>query len=191
MNVDDGRVAAGLAPKVVQNATLVTVPGIVKHVLLSPNERIRQAKIPGLCFSYAVFDLDVKPIVLIISGVLSASLGATSGFAQQGNVPASESMHRAGESAENAATSAGHAVEHTYHGAATALKDTAITAKVKTALHENKNTKDSDIHVTAIAGVVNLKSSVPSSEVSEHATEQTTGVKGVKNQLAVAPTATH
>ena len=130
-------------------------------------------------------------LVLIISGVLSASLGAMPGVAQEGNVSASESMHRAGGSAGNAATSAGHAVEHTYHGAATALKDTAITAKVKTALHENKNTKDSDIHVTAIAGVVNLKSSVPSSEVSEHSTEQTTGVKGVKNQLAVAPTAAH
>ena len=133
-------------------------------------------------------------LIVIMSGVLSASLGATSGFAQQGNVPASESMHRAGESAENAATSAGHAVEHTYHGAATALKDTAITAKVKTALHENKSTKDSDIHVTTIAGVVTLTGSVPSSEVSEHAqhaAEQTTGVKGVKNQLAVAPTAAH
>jgi hypothetical protein len=31
-------------------------------------------------------------------------------------------MHRVGESAENAATSAGHAVERTYHGAATAPK---------------------------------------------------------------------
>jgi len=102
-----------------------------------------------------------------MSGVLSASLGATSGVAQESNVPASESMHRAGESAGNAATSAGHAVEHTYHGAATALKDTAITAKVKTALHENKSTKDSDIHVTTIAGVVTLTGSVPSSEVSE------------------------
>jgi osmotically-inducible protein OsmY len=133
-------------------------------------------------------------LVVIISGVLSASLGAMPGVAQEGNVPASESMHRAGESAENAATSAGHAVEHTYHGAATALKDTAITAKVKTALHENKSTKDSDIHVTTIAGVVTLTGSVPSSEVSEHAqhaAEQTTDVKGVKNQLAVAPTAAH
>jgi hypothetical protein len=78
-------------------------------------------------------------------------------------------MHRAGESAGNAATSAGHAVEHTYHGAATALKDTAITAKVKTALHEDKSTKDSDIYVTTIAGVVTLTGSVPSSEISEHA----------------------
>ena len=105
-------------------------------------------------------------LIVIMSGVLSASLGATSGVAQE-SVPASESMHRAGESAGNAATSAGHAVEHTYHGAATALKDTAITAKVKTALHENKSTKDSDIHVTTIAGVVTLTGSVPSSEVSE------------------------
>ena len=70
-------------------------------------------------------------LIVIMSGVLSASLGATSGVAQESNVPASASMHRAGESAGNAATSAGHAVEHTYHGAATALKDTAITAKVK------------------------------------------------------------
>jgi hypothetical protein len=61
-SVYDGRVAAGLAPKVVPNARLVTVPGIAKRVLLSPNEQIRQARIPFLCFPRAVFDPDVKPI---------------------------------------------------------------------------------------------------------------------------------
>jgi osmotically-inducible protein OsmY len=43
----------------------------------------------------------------------------------------------------------------------TAISDTAITAKVKTALHENKITKDADIHVKTVAGVVTLKGAVP------------------------------
>jgi hypothetical protein len=57
--VDDVRVAAGLAPKVAQN--VVTVPGIVKHVLLFPNERILQAKIPTL-LPVRCIRPDVKPI---------------------------------------------------------------------------------------------------------------------------------
>jgi hypothetical protein len=49
-----------------------------------------------------------------------AALGAMPGVAQEGNVPASESCTGSDESAENAATNAGDAVERTYHGAATA-----------------------------------------------------------------------
>ncbi len=102
---------------------------------------------------------------------------------------ASQSMHQAGESTENAASSAGHAISEAYHGTATAVKDSTITGKVKTALHDDKVTKDGNIHVTTVAGVVTLRGTVASSDVSDHAeklAEQTTGVKRVKNRLKIA-----
>ena len=102
---------------------------------------------------------------------------------------ASESMHQAGESSENAASSAGHAISEAYHGTATAVKDSSITAKVKTALHDDKITQSGDIHVTTVTGVVTLRGTVASSDIADHAqqlAEQTTGVKSVKNKLKIA-----
>ena len=102
-----------------------------------------------------------------------ATAGAV--FAQS----ASQSMHEAGESAESA-------VSHAYHGTATAVDDTALTAKVKTELHEDKVTSGADIHVTTVASVVTLRGRVPSSDVLSHAEEvarNTKGVKGVRNKL--------
>jgi hyperosmotically inducible periplasmic protein len=136
----------------------------------------------------------LKSFLIVAASILIVSLDKMPSRAQESNVPASESMHHAGESAKDAATSAGHAVKHTYQGTATALEDTTITAKVKTALHENKSTKDSDIHVTTVAGVVTLTGTVPSSEISAHAqrmAQETTGVKSVTNQLNILPTAQH
>ena len=92
---------------------------------------------------------------------------------------ASESMHEAGESTENA-------LSHAYHGTKTAVTDTALTAKVKTALHDDKATHGADIHVTTVASVVTLRGAVASADVSSHAQEiaqHTTGVKAVKNEL--------
>ena len=94
---------------------------------------------------------------------------------------ASESMHEAGESTENA-------LSHAYHGTKTAAIDTSLTAKVKTALHDDKATHDADIHVTTVASVVTLRGRVASADVSNRAeeiTQHTTGVKGVKNKLKV------
>jgi hyperosmotically inducible periplasmic protein len=102
---------------------------------------------------------------------------------------ASESMHEAKESSENAASSAGHAISHAYHGTATALEDTTITGKVKTALHDDKITKGANIHVKTVAGVVTLRGSVASSGVSEHAQHLaagTSGVKSVENKLKIS-----
>ena len=59
-------------------------------------------------------------------------------------------------------------------------------AKVKTALHEDKLTKEADIHVTTVAGVVTLRGTVPSEQIAARAasvTRGTTGVKDVKNHL--------
>ena len=94
---------------------------------------------------------------------------------------ASESMHEAGKSTENAASSA-------YHRTATAISDSTLTAKVKTALHDDKSTSGATIHVKTVAGIVTLRGKVASSEISNHAevvAHNTTGVKGVKNKLKV------
>jgi hyperosmotically inducible periplasmic protein len=93
---------------------------------------------------------------------------------------ASESMHEAGHSA-------GNAVSHTWQATKTATKDTDITAKVKLKLHDDKITKDADIHVKTVDGVVTLRGSA-SSEVASHAEQlarETTGVRAVRNRLNV------
>jgi osmotically-inducible protein OsmY len=113
-------------------------------------------------------------------------------FAQEGSVPASQSMHQAGDAAENAASDTGQAIKHAYHGTVTAISDTAITAKVKTALHDNKVTKGADIHVDTVAGVVTLKGTVNSADAAataQQVAQQTNGVKEVRNELTMAPTA--
>lgn len=103
--------------------------------------------------------------------------------------PASESMHQAGEAVEQAGTSAAVAVKDAYAGTKTAMKDTAVTAKVKRALHKDSTIGDAKIHVDTVAGVVTLSGAVPTIAVAQRAQElaqQTNGVKSVNNQLAVA-----
>ena len=109
-------------------------------------------------------------LVTGVASMLLVSLAmAGAAFAQS----ASQSMHEAGESAESA-------VSHAYHGTATAVDDTALTAKVKTALHEDKVTSGANIHVTTVASVVTLRGRVPSSEVSSHAEEVARNTSGVR-----------
>src|SRR5271156_5691304 len=94
---------------------------------------------------------------IIVPALVLGMAVAAPVFAQEDNASASQSMHQAGASAEDAASDTGQAIKNAYHGTVTALSDTAITAKVKTALHENKATTGSDIHVDTVAGVVKLK----------------------------------
>jgi hyperosmotically inducible protein len=134
------------------------------------------------------FGLKIVLPALVLGMAMAAPI-----FAQDdSNVPASQSMRRAGNSAENAASDTGQAITHAYHGTVTAISDTAITAKVKTALHENKITKGADIHVKTVAGVVTLKGTVPSADTAataQQVAEQTDGVKVVRNELTTGPTA--
>jgi|HubBroStandDraft_1064217.scaffolds.fasta_scaffold1220949_1 hyperosmotically inducible protein len=116
------------------------------------------------------------PTTLLPALVLAVAL-AGSAWAQS----ATTQMKEAGSSAENA-------VSHAYHGTATAVDDTALTAKVKTALHDDATTKGSTIHVTTVAGVVTLRGRVASGEISDRAqaiATSTSGVKGVKNKLKI------
>ena len=129
----------------------------------------------------------------IILPALALGLATTPLFAQENSGAAGQSMHRAGESAQNAASDTGDAIEQAYHGAVTALSDTVIAAKVKHALHTNKPTNSSGLQVHTAAGVVTLTGTVSSPDVSttaERLAKQTEGVKEVRNELTMSPTAT-
>ncbi len=124
----------------------------------------------------------VAPAVLLTATFAVAAWTQESGSDSQ-NMPASESFQQVGEQIEQAAHSA-------YQGAKTAVNDTSITLKVKTALHDDQATCASDIHVSTTAGVVTLKGTVPSSSTLAHAkllARSTQGVRHVVNDLQVAP----
>ena len=98
---------------------------------------------------------------------------------------ASESMKRAG-------SELGSAAKNAYQGTKTAVTDSDVTAKVKLSLQDDSLTKNSTIHVTTLGGVVTLRSTVASSEISDRAeklTHDTSGVKSVRNHLHVAHSA--
>jgi hyperosmotically inducible protein len=61
------------------------------------------------------------------------------------------------------------------------LSDSAITAKVKTALIAKKDLKSMHIHVETRNGVVTLTGSVPSKDQADAAVEAAKGVDGVKD----------
>ncbi|HTW89155.1 MAG TPA: BON domain-containing protein [Candidatus Binataceae bacterium] len=114
----------------------------------------------------------------VLAGIVLTLGTAGIGFAQS----ASQSMHNAGEDTENAAV-------NVYHGTKTAVKDTDVTTKVKLALHDDALTKDKGIHVKTVAGIVTLRGRVASNAISERAEKvarDTTGVKGVRNDLRVS-----
>jgi hyperosmotically inducible protein len=98
-------------------------------------------------------------------------------------VPASTSMHQAGEDTESA-------TQNAYHGAVTAVDDTAITTAVKTNLATAKDMRSGQIHVTTTAGVVTLEGTVHDSDVAARAVaiaKDASGVRNVTNDLQVDP----
>jgi hyperosmotically inducible protein len=133
---------------------------------------------------------------LIAPAILFGMALSVPALAQDSNpqAPASQQMDQAGHQMENAGSDTGSAASDAYHGTARAVKDTAITAKVKTALARDKGVKSSGIHVATTAGVVTLKGHVASPEMAEHAAqvaEQIDGVKSVNNQLMVVNTSSN
>ena len=128
---------------------------------------------------------------MILSAAVLGLAMAAPAFAQEnpGSPSASQSMHQAGEAAEEAGSDSLNAAKHLGTGTATAMRDTKITAKVKVALHEDKVTKDSDIRVDTVAGVVTLSGHVPSPDAAvraEQLARQTEGVREVTNKLRIS-----
>ena len=98
-------------------------------------------------------------------------------------VPASTSMHQAGEDTESA-------TQNAYQGAVTAVDDTAITAAVKTNLAAAADMRSGQIHVTTTAGVVTLQGRVHDANVASRAVaiaKDASGVRNVTNDLQVDP----
>src|SRR5437870_9675986 len=126
------------------------------------------------------------------AAVLSLGLAAPVCAQSDNGKTAGESMHSAGESLEQAGSDTGHAAVHAYHSTATAMRDSKITLKVKAALHQDKLTRHSDIHVSTSAGVVKLTGEVASNNAAaraEDVAKGTEGVKDVDNQLKVSSAA--
>lgn len=99
-----------------------------------------------------------------------------------------DAMHSAGANIKQAGSDTAAAAEDVYTGTKRAVKDTAITAKIKTALHDDAALNGSDIHVSTKTGVVTLQGQVSSREAAARAEDlaaHTNGVKRVNNQLMV------
>jgi BON domain len=131
--------------------------------------------------------------VLVPSVVLTLGLVLTASAQSDNGATASDSMNAAGQSMKHAGSDTAGAAEDTYHGAVTAVRDTEITAKVKTALHEDRATEHSDIHVSTSASIVTLRGSVATPDVAMRAVqvaEAAKGVKKVNNELKVSDAAT-
>jgi hyperosmotically inducible periplasmic protein len=129
----------------------------------------------------------IAPLLMLGLSVATPLFAEDTDSAPPGS--ASSSMHKAGESMENAASSTGDAIKDTYHGTVTAVTDTKITAKVKHALHEAELTEGGDIDVDTVAGVVTLHGTARSAKVAAKATRvarTVEGVKAVKNDLVIA-----
>jgi osmotically-inducible protein OsmY len=70
------------------------------------------------------------------------------------------------------------------------VDDSALTAKVKSAIVADPELRTLDVHVTTFKGVVELSGFVDSKNVSrraEEVAEKVDGVKKVKNDLSVKP----
>ncbi len=129
----------------------------------------------------------VAPILVLGLSVATPLFAEDTDSAPPGS--ASSSMHKAGESMENAASNTGDAIKDTYHGTVTAVTDTKITAKVKHALHEAELTEGGDIDVDTVAGVVTLHGTARSATAAAKAARiagTVEGVKAVKNNLVIA-----
>jgi hyperosmotically inducible protein len=108
------------------------------------------------------------------------------------NAPAGQQMREAGREMKDAGSDTAAAAKDTFHGTERAVKDTTITAEVKTALKSDPQIRSAEIHVNTAGGVVTLKGNVPSPDIAAKAAqiaEQKNGVKSVDNQLMVANSA--
>jgi hyperosmotically inducible protein len=84
------------------------------------------------------------------------------------------------ESVGNAASDVDNGAKSAYHKTSSAITSTKITAKAKTALLRDDETKHSTIHVKTKSGVVTLSGKVDSEAIAEHAQQVVAGIEGVK-----------
>jgi len=125
----------------------------------------------------------------VAPAVLLGLAMAMPAFAQES---AGDAMHSAGQNLKQAGSDTAAAAEDTYNGTKIAVKDTTITAKVKSAMKSDQAIGASEIHVSTKAGTVTLKGQVSSREIADHAADVASKVEGVRhvdNQLMVSSAA--
>lgn len=86
-----------------------------------------------------------------------------------------------GQKVERIADTTGTKIDNSANKASGYVSDSAITAKVKSALLEDKSITSSDISVETSNGVVTLSGFVGSQELSTRAVQITTQVEGVES----------
>ena len=122
----------------------------------------------------------IKSQTVIAAALLGLALGAPAyaeGTSTTAAQKAESGAERTGEKLESAAEKTGEF-----------LSDSALTAKVKTALIAEKDLKSMAINVDTKDGVVTLTGELPTAASvtqAETATKNVKGVKAVQNQLTV------
>lgn len=90
--------------------------------------------------------------------------------------------------AKEAGAQAKHALREVGETTGQVLEDSAVTAKVKAALHAEKDVKSRDIDVETFQGKVVIKGAVPDrtqAELAAKVAASVEGVKAVENRLTV------
>ncbi len=122
------------------------------------------------------------------SGTGSAGTGSSGSGSAGGSGSASGSSGSAGSDTSGATGTSGASGTGAATAAGTAIDDSVITTKLKTALLADTTLKGSDISVETRNGEVVLTGSVASSSQKDHAAkiaQALSGVKGVNNKLSV------
>ena len=121
----------------------------------------------------------------LLAAVAALALAGCDREAQQAVKQAGSEIKR---EAKEAGAQAKDAVREVGETTGQVLEDTAITAKVKAALHAQRDVKSRDIDVETFQGKVVLKGAVPDRAQAALAVKVATSVEGVKaveNRLSV------
>jgi hyperosmotically inducible protein len=106
--------------------------------------------------------------------------GPTETASSTADTSANDSTNSWRQSINNAARNTEAAGEKAYSEVASDVKNFSLAAKVKAVLHENKSTRDAEVHVAANDGIVTITGSVPSAYSAQQVQEVVANVYGVK-----------
>lgn len=124
--------------------------------------------------------LNAKTMMAVVLGTLLTA----------GNALAEETL---GQKVQQAATTTGAKIDSSLQKASGYMDDSTVTAKVKSALMDDKGIESGDISVSTTKGVVTLTGFVPSQAVASQAVAvatKTEGVQSVSDKLQIKDNAT-
>ncbi|SFC05034.1 molecular chaperone OsmY [Pragia fontium] len=124
-----------------------------------------------------------------IAAIFSTAVMGSSAFAQETIATKAENVaEKVGTSIDKSVDKVGESIDHSMKKIDGFMDDSTITAKVKSALLDQKSIQSTDISVKTTAGAVTLSGFVSSDAQSTQAGEiakQVAGVKSVSNKLQV------